>query len=616
MWPQTPPCPSTTSRRNDDRRAQSRFLAVNPLVALWNFQPRGDRLRLVFVTALMTVAAGMEMLGIGAILPVIQLMQEASGAGQGAPAGLISRWLGTRPDHATLMWVLLGLLAFYLAKNLYLTLLDMYQYRLLSRLQARLSASLMRNYLRRPYAFHLQVNSSKLIRNVTTEIDTIYYYAMVPFGALVAESLVILALFVLVLVLDPVGALVLTGCGVFLLAVYYLLLRDRMAAIGAQLQASSGKKIQYAQEGLGAVKELKVMGREPYFEEAFSAQVDGYSRALRRALVIHNFPPRLLESFFVALFVGMAILLTRSEGSGDTFPMLAVYAAAAFRLIPSLNRIMTALGRLRQGGASLQLVMADLGEEPAPAPSAPEGAPSLRDAIDVVDLRFRYEGADSDALAGITLTIHRGEMVAFVGKSGSGKTTVVDCILGLLEPTGGRIEVDGTAISAGMVHWQRQIGYIPQNIYLTDDSLRKNVALGVDDAAIDDARVWRSLEAAQLAGYVRGLPAGMHTEIGEGGVRLSGGQRQRIGIARAMYHDPGVVVLDEATSALDVQTEKAIVETISALKGERTILVIAHRLSTIEDCDRVFVLDGGRLVEERIRGADAGAGAGAAHDDA
>jgi len=258
--------------------------------------------------------------------------------------------------------------------------------------------------------------------------------------------------------------------------------------------------------------------------------------------------------------------------------------------------VMTAINRLKQGSVSLKLVVGEMAAGAAPAPEAGE-AMAFADRISVEALHYRYPEAESEALKGISLEIRRGEMVGFVGRSGSGKTSLVDCILGLLTPSQGRIRVDGVDIQDNLGGWRRQIGYIPQDIYLTDDSLRRNIALGLDDGQIDEARVWAALEAAQMAEFARGLPAALETAIGERGVRLSGGQRQRIGIARAIYNNPSVLVLDEATSALDHQTEKAIVNTIGGLKGSRTIIVIAHRLTTIEDCDRVLMLDHGLLVE-------------------
>jgi ATP-binding cassette subfamily C protein len=414
--------------------------------------------------------------------------------------------------------------------------------------------------------------------------------------SLISECLVVLALFALIFLVDANTAGLLTALGGALVYAFYRIFRGRMLQIGTQLQDSSGKMIQYAQEGLGGVKEIKVMGREAFFEDGFALHVERYARALRRAQVIHNFPMHFLETLFVASFAGLLIFLTVTHKATNAFPLMGVYAAAAFRLIPSLSRIMTATNRIKQSNNSLMLVVTELSRPRAEASAPPAGSLSFTNGIRVSGLHYQYPGSDTDTLKNISLDISQGEMIGFVGRSGSGKTTLIDCLLGLLEPTRGAVLVDGIDIRENLPQWRRQVGYIPQNIFLTDDSLRKNIALGLDAELIDEDRLWRALEAAQLADFVRELPAGLETTIGERGVRLSGGQRQRIGIARAMYHDPAVLILDEATSALDNETEKAIVETLGGLKREKTILVIAHRMTTIENCDRVFVLQGGEFV--------------------
>lgn len=571
---------------------------LDALKKLWAFLPLKQRIRFVWIVGLMTMAATMEMIGIGALLPIIGVMQAPELIQTNGTLSALSAWLGDPSSQAFFIVLLVGLLVFFVLKNLFLIYLDFFQHRYLSALQGNLSSELLKSYLRRPYAFHLQTNTAQLIRNVTSEVTSVFYYTFVPIVSLLSESLVILALFLLILVVDPKIAVLLTFFGGLLVFGFYRVFRQRMYQIGKQLQDSSGRMIQQAQEGLGGVKEIKVMGREKFFEAAFSRHVASNARALRRALVIHNFPMRFLETLFVAIFVGMLIVMTYLSKSGELIPLIGVYAAATFRLIPSLNRIMTAINRLKQGSSSLKLVVAELSNADAhPRAEAAEGL-KFADRITVAGLHYRYPEAETEALRDVSLEIRQGEMVGFVGRSGSGKTSLVDCILGLLTPTRGKVLVDGVDIQQRLGGWRSQIGYIPQHIYLTDDSLRKNVALGLDEEAIDQARIWRALEAAQLADFAKELPAGLETSIGEGGVRLSGGQRQRIGIARAMYYDPPVLILDEATSALDNETEKAIVNTISGLKGSKTILVIAHRMTTIEDCDRVFVLDRGVLVDE------------------
>jgi len=569
---------------------------LNSLGKLWALLPPRQRGQFVWIVAMMAMAAAMEMLGIGALLPIIGVMQSPGLIHSNKALATLSAWMGSPSSQAFFVVLLLGLLAFFVLKNLFLVYLDLSNYRFLTGIQARLSKALLSSYLRRPYAFHLQTNTAHLIRNVTSEMISVFNFTLAPVGTLMAECLVVLALFALVLWVDPRTALALTACGGLLVFGFYRVFRQRIYQIGKDAQASTGRMMQQAQEGLGGIKEIQVMGREEFFEQAFARDVDANIRALRRTLVIHNFPIHFLETLFVAIFVGLLVFSTYDKHSTELIPIMGVYAAAAFRLIPSLNRIMTAINRLKQGSVSLKLVVGEMAAGAAPAPEAGE-AMAFADRISVEALHYRYPEAESEALKGISLEIRRGEMVGFVGRSGSGKTSLVDCILGLLTPSQGRIRVDGVDIQDNLGGWRRQIGYIPQDIYLTDDSLRRNIALGLDDGQIDEARVWAALEAAQMAEFVRGLPAALETAIGERGVRLSGGQRQRIGIARAIYNNPSVLVLDEATSALDHQTEKAIVNTIGGLKGSRTIIVIAHRLTTIEDCDRVLMLDHGLLVE-------------------
>lgn len=567
---------------------------------LWSLLLPGQRLRLLLIVAMLTVTAVLETLGIGALLPIITVLQAPAAIGDNQLLASLSATLGSPSPQVFFIAMLLALLGFFLLKSVLLVAVDLFQYRFLADLQSRLSNQLIHRYLHRPYSFHLQSNSAQLIRNVTSEVNTVFYFTLVPVVSLASELLVVSALFLLVLLVDPGTALVLIVSGAVLVLGFFRLLKDRMLHIGRLTQDSTGRMIQTAQEGLGGIKELKILGREDHFAEGFAIHSSSNARALRRALVIHNFPVRALELIFIAIFVTVMVYLTLQGKAAASLPMMGVYAAAAFRLIPSLNRIMTAMSRLKQGSASLQLVVSELAvSEPAAAEprrsSAAAPCPRLAREIRVDGLDYAYPGTAAPAIKAISLQVRHGEMVAFVGRSGSGKTTLVDCIVGLLEPDKGTVTVDGFDIRHDLDGWRRQIGYIPQQIYLTDDSLRRNIALGLDDAAIDSEQIQQALEAAQLADFVASLPDGLDTRIGERGARLSGGQQQRIGIARAMYHDPAVLVLDEATSALDTDTERAIVHTIAGLKRRKTILVIAHRLSTIEDCDHVFVIDGGRL---------------------
>ena len=510
-----------------------------------------------------------------------------------------SHAIGSPSPERFVLTALGALFAYYLLKNLFLVAVDVFQYRSLATVQSTWARRLMGSYLNRPYAYHLQVNSAQLIRNVSTEVGTVLYYVLVPAASLLAEAFVIGSLLLLLVALDPVIAGFFLASGAVVLVLFYRTFRERNYRIGKDLQDSSADMIRHAKEGFGGIKEIKVMGRESFFEASFGVHVATYTRAWGRSLILYKLPTHVIEVVFVSVFTALLVFLTLRHESGSAFPLLAVYAAAAFRLVPSLNRIVTSMNLIKQGTASAVLLSSELLRvDPAVAPAPREAAMPFANEIRVEQLVFRHEGADRNSLDGISLRIGRGEMVGFAGRSGSGKTTLIDCIIGLLPPSSGRILVDGRDIHAGVNAWQREIGYIPQHIYLIDDSLRRNIALGLQESEIDPARLDAAIRAAQLSELVASLPDGVDTFVGEHGVRLSGGQRQRIGIARALFHDPTVLVMDEATSALDAETEQAIVRTIAGLKGSRTILIIAHRLATIEDCDRVIVLDDGRIVQD------------------
>jgi ABC-type multidrug transport system fused ATPase/permease subunit len=361
--------------------------------------------------------------------------------------------------------------------------------------------------------------------------------------------------------------------------------------------------MQHLRQGLGGAKDVKLLGRERNFLDVYrlhnaqSAQVSQY-QAMSQML------PRLwLELLAVAGLATLVIaMLAQGRNMATLMPTLGLFAAAAFRLMPSVNRVLNAAQVLRFCGPVVNVLHEEVklaAPEPVSSPRAAASAGFQAD-IRLVDVAYAYPNAAAQALEGLTLRIRKGESVGFVGPSGSGKSTLVDVVLGLLTPQKGQVLVDSEDIQGKLRTWQDQIGYVPQSIYLTDDTLRRNVAFGLPEDAIDEAAVERAIRAAQLEEFAASLPKGLDTLVGERGVRLSGGQRQRIGIARALYHDPAVLVLDEATSALDTATESGVMQAVIALQGSKTVLIVAHRLSTVAHCDRLYRLEQGRVAAETV----------------
>jgi ATP-binding cassette subfamily C protein len=553
----------------------------------------------VALLGMMLIGAVLEMLGVGAIPAFVALLSDPARAQR---YGVVRQLMGHLPPLTPMQLALGGaisLLVIYLIKNSYLTTLAILQARYIANRQVSIAARLFRSYMSCAYTVHLQRNSAEVLRNATNEAMEVVGAVLLPLLTLTMETLTVSAILILLVFAEPAisfVAFVLLGGATFL---FVRLVRGRLIYYGQEIQFHRAKMMQAVVEGIGCLKIARVLGRERHFFEAFAAHADRFGAANRFRQVMLDLPRLYLETAgMFGLVVVAAILLAEKRSAQTIIPILSLLAVAVVRMIPSFNRINAGLTGLRYGRFSLDAVFADLTEltpEVEHENGSTERLP-FREAIHVQNVEFTYPGAALPSLRGVQLTIPRGTAVGIVGPTGSGKTTLVDVILGLLKPDAGKILIDDQDLSRHTRAWQRQVGYVPQDIYLMDDTIRRNVAFGIRDADIDDAAVNRAIEAAQLSSFIDSLPQGLETVVGERGVRLSGGQRQRIGIARALYTDPEVLVFDEATSSLDTETERYVMQAVEQLRGTRTIILIAHRMSTVRGCDQLFFLSGGRVL--------------------
>lgn len=566
---------------------------------LWEILNAAQQRRAVMLLALSVVGMVMETLGVGLVIPALAVMTQPDLATRYPQFAPVFHALGG-PSQARLVVIgMLVLVAVYALKAVFLGVLAWWQMRFVYGVQAELSERLFTSYLRQPYAFHLQRNSAQLIRNAVTETNLFAQTVLVASLSVLAESLVALGIIALMLVVEPVGTIVVIGILGTAVWAFHRTSRRWIGQWGAARQEHEGRRIQHLQQGLGGAKDVKLLGREDDFLKEFGRHNAGYARVGGRFGFLTQLPRLWLEFLAVS---GLAVLVTVMIWHGRSIesllPALGLFGVGAFRLMPSANRILSGVQNMRYGMPAINVLHAEL--RSLPPSHAPERGRQLpfRDAIRLENVTFQYPAAERPALNDVTLSVPRGSSVGFIGTTGAGKSTLVDTLLGLLTPDAGRVTVDGVDIRDHPRGWQDQIGYVPQSIFLTDDTLRRNIAFGIPDALIDDAAVIRVVCAAQLDSLVDELFEGLGTVVGERGIRLSGGQRQRIGIARALYHDPAVLVLDEATSSLDTETERDVMETVRALQGNKTVIIVAHRLSTVDQCDIIFRLERGRVVGE------------------
>lgn len=580
---------------------------IKQLRRLWDLFDLRERWQVVGLLCLMLVGTFLEALGVGLILPLITALEKPEVLNNVIFWRAESIPLSLQEQRFWLIVISAGFGGLYLVKNVYLTFSSYIQIKFLIRKQLKFSTRLFNNYLFKPYTFHLQHNTSTLIQRINAEVSVLFTGVLFHLLVFVAEVAVVTAIVGLLIANEPLISLVVVACLSVLTLGFYKLLRRRISHAG-KVRLEYGQKItQNLLEGLGAVKEVKVLQREKFFLDDFVHNFQ-ISQASSMFLLVANVLPRFyIETLaIISLVLIIVVGLLQDNAISSILPTVSLFAVAAFRLMPSVGRLMGSMNSVIYSIHAVDAIYDDYLETTYAATldvgqnsSAAESTPSmqgLRQEIQLLDVDYQYPKSDNKSLNGISLKIKQGEMVGFVGASGAGKTTVIDVILGLLKPDQGDVQVDGQSIYENLGDWQRQIGYIPQAMFLSDDTLRNNIAFGLSADVIDETALKTAVRAAQLEDFAAELPQGLDTMVGERGVRLSGGQRQRIGIARALYHNPSVLVMDEATAALDNQTEAGVMEAVQAFSGEKTILIIAHRLSTVMNCDRLYLLEKGRVI--------------------
>lgn len=597
----------TNPRRNSfvgDEAEASSFRAPPPLMNLFRkvltILTAAARPSALWLLFLMIVGMVLETLGIGLVIPTVVLLMEGDLANKYPRLGPVLASLGHPTQAQLISGGMLVLFTIYLVKDLFLAFFAWRQTKFVFDVQADVSQRLFAKYIHQPYSFHLQRNSAQLIQNSISEVSLFSFQVILPLMIAVTEGLVVIGIAGLLLAIEPVGAIII---GLLLGGAswgFQRITRSGIARWGAARQLNEGLRLHHIQQGLGGVKDVKLLGREAEFLNQFRVNNLEASRVGRLSMTLQMLPRLWLELLAIAGLCALVLIMQiQGRNMAALVPALGMFAVAAYRLLPSVMRLLQSAQTVKYYLPVINTLHNELALDTAEAhPLGRSMKMTLESEVELSNIRYTYPSTATEAISDISISIRKGEAVGIVGASGSGKSTLVDVLLGLLTPCAGEINVDGRNIQKNIRAWQDQIGYVPQSIYLTDDSILRNVAFGIPPESIDETAVRCALKAAQLDEFVGSLPLGLETLVGERGVRLSGGQRQRIGIARALYHDPAVLVLDEATSALDTATERGVIEAVTALQGAKTVIIIAHRLSTVEHCDRIYKLERGVVVEE------------------
>ena len=559
----------------------------------------------VLVCLVALVGSIWELLGVSAILPLMETVMKPEESATKWYTRAIGYFMDISDSRKVMTVLGIIIIIIYVIKNLYLMFSSYIQAWYSTAVQRDLSLKMADTYLRSSYLFHVNVNSSILIRTVNQDVVGVFAMCFFLFR-MIAELFTCAAISIYIIVLDPILAVSLVGILGLCMLFLFKGMKKIVKLIGVISQECEGQMLQYLSQAFNGIKEIMVMNRQKYFLESFEGACSENARAAKKSNFLNVIPMYVYEVVCIGGLIAIVVLrLHMVDDTADYITKLAGVAMAAFRLFPSVGRMTTNVNAITYNRPRLDAIYDMLRqiEDDKDNHLRDEGSDkgkslSFNDALKINNISFKYPTGHDNVLDGLSLTIKKGESVALIGPSGAGKTTLADVILGLLPPDKGNIEIDGEDVYSNLLVWSKLVGYVPQSVYLTDDTIRANVAFGIRKEDIDEEKVWHAVREAQLEDFVKGLENGLDSMVGESGVRISGGQRQRIAIARALYENPEILVLDEATSALDTETETAVMEAIDSLHGSKTMIIVAHRLSTIRNCDSIYEISGGVAVKK------------------
>lgn len=573
---------------------------------------RHQKRRVVQLAFLMLIAGFLEMCSVSLVLPFISMMTDPAETMEKWYVRAICRIFRIESMQAFLFFMAILLAVIFVVKNMYLLFQNYIQNRFVLNNQLEMQRKLLENFINRPYEYFLQVSSGEVMRVIQS--DTVSAFGLLStLLSFFSELVVTIILVVTIFVITPGITVCIAVVLLLVLLLVIRVIRPHMYRYGIVNQQTSAGMNKWLLQSIQGIKELKMMRKEAFFQKNYLKYGKKAAQSSQMVNLLSDSPRFLLEAVSMGtMFLIVAFYIFQGNEIEKIVPILSAVAMAALRLLPAVNRISKTMALVSFNEPMLDKMIENLksvsGKEDislgmdfatAGKQESKREITDFRQKVEFSHISYRYPNTETDILSEAEMTIKRGESIGIVGASGAGKSTAVDILTGLLDPQKGEVLVDGISIQRDKPGWISQIGYIPQSIFMLDDTIKANIAFGEDPELVDDSEIWEALREASLDEFVRSLPKELDTEIGERGVRLSGGQRQRIGIARALYRRPEVLVFDEATSALDNQTEAAIMESIANLKGRKTMIIIAHRLTTIEGCDHVYRVDEHKILRER-----------------
>lgn len=562
---------------------------------------------LVFILSI--ISALFEMLGVSIIIPLMQAFLSPDSLKNQVYIAPFVRIFHLQTTNQIVIFICIGITVIYIIKNIYSIFYVWVSNKFSNKIKRELSVQVLKTYMQQGYNFFVNNNTARLVRGLDADISSVYAIVLQIFN-FCSKALTILGITVFIIAVTPEMAIFLCCLVLFCFLLIQIIFRKSMQKNGNLRREYAYKCNQATYEALQGSKEVLVTNRQDFFVERYTKCLEGVNKTTVKIAVGESSPANIIEAICISgLMIAVAFQMVTVENPSELLTQMATIAVAAFRILPSLGTMLSAVNSIVFHAPALSasydtlnmikgLKKEDNGLSAKGSAENAEKQHSFQKELILSHVTFAYDNANVNVIDDLDLRIEKGKSVAFIGSSGAGKTTLADIILALFRPQGGEILMDGINIEELGEEWHRIIGYVPQSVYMIDSTIRRNIAFGIKDAKIDEKKVWKALEMAQLKDFVESLPDGLDTKVGELGVKFSGGQRQRVAIARALYNEPDILVLDEATAALDTETETAVMESIEALQGYKTLIIVAHRLTTIRNCDEIYEIKDGKAIKK------------------